>query len=219
MKYIQKNLKNEPASLKEKRSTPGAAFDDCNKDDIRKALLKEQGSICAYCMQRIDNTFDEKGLAITKIEHYQAKSGDNLLQLNYLNMLAVCRGNEGEAKHLQHCDTAKANSSITVNPMKTNCESQIGYESSGEIFSVNKTIHKDLVEVLKLNNQRLVELRKEAIKTARIAMMGSKGKKQTWSESDLKAEIKRWLQLSDEKYEPFCMAAVNYLQRKIARLP
>lgn len=204
--------------MKEKRSTPGATFDGCNKDDIRRALLKEQGSLCAYCMQRIDNTLDEKGIPITKIEHYQAKIGDNALQMNYLNMLAVCRGNEGEAKHLQHCDTAKGSDPITVNPMKKDCELQIGYESSGEIFSKNENIHKDLVEVLKLNNQRLVEWRKEAIKTARIAMMG-KGKNKTWSEGELRAEIKHWLEVTDGKYEPFCMAAVYYLQQKIARLP
>ena len=45
MKYIQKNIKNEPKSLKEERSTPNPNFDSCNKEDIRKALLREQGYI------------------------------------------------------------------------------------------------------------------------------------------------------------------------------
>ncbi len=221
MKHIEKRLKNEPASLKEKRSTPGASFDSCNKDDIRNALLKEQGYICAYCMQRISQNLNEEGKTVTKIEHYQAQSSDNSLQLNYMNMLGVCRGNEGEAKKLQHCDTARGNQRLTVNPLDANCESLVKYETSGDIYSDNENVNHDLTAILKLNNQRLVEYRKEAIDAARQAMMtrANKNKEQTWSKKDLTAEIKRWKSRVEGKFEPFCMAAVYYLERKLARLP
>ena len=222
MKFVKKNLKNEPASLKKKRSTPGSPpFDSCNKDDIRRALLKEQGYLCAYCMQRISEETDENGYPVTKIEHYQVQSGDNSLQLNILNMLAVCRGNEGEAKKLQHCDTSRGNQSLTINPMNENCEQLVEYETSGEIFSKNGAVQNDLANVLKLNNQRLVEYRKYAIDAARLAMIGRAGKNKagTWRKRDLTTEIKRWKSESDGKFEPFCMAAVYYLERKLARLP
>ena len=51
MIYIKK--RTEPSSLKEYRSQPNATYEGFrDKDDIRKALLKEQGCLCAYCMSR-----------------------------------------------------------------------------------------------------------------------------------------------------------------------
>jgi len=55
MRYIPKKISNEPASLRATRLTDGANFDSTNKSDIREALLKEQGYLCAYCMRRIEN--------------------------------------------------------------------------------------------------------------------------------------------------------------------
>ena len=43
----------EPASLTAYRKTVYATDDGCNKADIRKKLLAEQGCLCAYCMRRI----------------------------------------------------------------------------------------------------------------------------------------------------------------------
>ena len=70
MKYIQKNLKNEPISLKEKRSTPGANFDSCSKEDIRIALLAEQGKICAYCTFNNTNLRYFRNLSFASINFY-----------------------------------------------------------------------------------------------------------------------------------------------------
>jgi len=103
MKYI--NKKHEPDSLTAYRPTPNSNFNDCNKEDIRTLLLKEQGYICAYCMKRIDNKWNTKLKKFnTEIEHYKSqdvyngKKGKPNLTLNYNNMLAVCNGNAGMPK-------------------------------------------------------------------------------------------------------------------------
>ena len=61
MLYIKKG--KEPPSLTAYKKENNAYFDGCNKEDIRKNLLKEQGYLCAYCMRRIDQKH-------MKIEHW-----------------------------------------------------------------------------------------------------------------------------------------------------
>jgi uncharacterized protein (TIGR02646 family) len=109
MKYIHKEVSNEPQSLKEFRSTPNSTYDDCNKADIRKALLKEQGYLCAYCMSRISDKLDKDARPKMTIEHYDAQSTDEGGRLKYVNMLGVCRGGEGGPGHALHCDKSRRN--------------------------------------------------------------------------------------------------------------
>jgi hypothetical protein len=84
MRHISKNIRNEPKSLKEVRSTPGATFDDCDKSAIRQALLKEQGHRWAYCMSRISEQVDSAGKPRMKIEHYDAQSAASNKKLRQL---------------------------------------------------------------------------------------------------------------------------------------
>ncbi|MBQ6975507.1 MAG: hypothetical protein IJS81_08350 [Selenomonadaceae bacterium] len=76
MIYIEKNP--PPAEfLSFIKETPNIHFDDLPsdiKDILRKALLLEQGSLCAYCMSRINNQHTE-----TKIEYYRARNSANEL--------------------------------------------------------------------------------------------------------------------------------------------
>lgn len=143
MKYIQKDIRNEPQSLKTYRSTPNATYDDCNKADIRLALLKEQGFICAYCMKRISDKMDKRGNPITRIEHYTAQSTEESLRLNYLNMLGVCNGNEGNPRRLLHCDQSRGNILLTINPCEARCETLVKFRPDGEIYSDDETINTE----------------------------------------------------------------------------
>ena len=61
MRYIPKKSNNEPDSLRATRLTDGATYDECNKNDVREALLNEQGYLCAYCMRRIENERGDNG--------------------------------------------------------------------------------------------------------------------------------------------------------------
>jgi hypothetical protein len=60
----------EPAELVRYRAVPGAVYDGGDftlvKDAIRRALLAEQGHLCAYCMQRIS-------AETMKVEHWHSR--------------------------------------------------------------------------------------------------------------------------------------------------
>lgn len=65
MKQINKN--QEPQSLQEHRLKWFADYDNyLQKEELRESLLKEQGHICCYCMQRIKK--DKM-----KIEHWRSQ--------------------------------------------------------------------------------------------------------------------------------------------------
>ena len=110
MKYIEKNqsqkafqaIKNFKSSQKKIKKKP--VYDDFSNEDgrlaVQESLLHEQGNICAYCMQRIDQT--------GKIEHWDGQSKNEGETLNYNNMLAVCRGKMGEEVNDFHCDTRRS---------------------------------------------------------------------------------------------------------------
>ncbi len=72
MKYIEKKIGNEPKTLKSYRdTTPEASFKGFTDTDhlLKKALLAEQGHICAYCMQRISLKLNAKHKPRIEVEH------------------------------------------------------------------------------------------------------------------------------------------------------
>lgn len=122
MIYIQK--KPEPNLLLEYRHQINASFDDMDADvkiQLRESLLKEQGHLCAYCMRRITDAKD------TKIEHFEARTPENELQ--YHNLLAVCRGGDGGPVKAMSCDTKKGNRQIFINPLNKSDMERIYYLS------------------------------------------------------------------------------------------
>ena len=101
MIHILKN--REPQSFTTYRLTQDASYANIPstvKDDLKKSLLEEQGYLCAYCMSRIS-------LEKMKIEHFLPQSVYPSESLEYSNLLAVCRGYEGECSQNQTCDTKK----------------------------------------------------------------------------------------------------------------
>ena len=164
MRLIRKGP--EPASLAEYRKEPGASFRDCTcKDDIRDALLQEQGHLCAYCMRPIQ--WVRNGPGVTgeeirrrdmKIEHwYPERLLDDAGTLDYQNMLGVCKGrHEGEAEDT--CDTKKSGALITVDPRKQEHIDRIRYDIVDEeilIHSDDPDIDEDLKKRLNLNANQL----------------------------------------------------------------
>lgn len=215
MKFIAaKKAANEPREVVEKRTTPGSTFDDLPKAPLRAALLKEQGFICAYCMQRVK---DDAGS--TKIEHWSPRNKDN--EKDYMNLLAVCKGNEGKPPAEQHCDTLKGRQSMVVSPLKAICEQLVKFDPGGNIYSEDANIEAELKTILGLNRQNLVDERaklldrvKEAIQKTAKTNPDAKIKK-----SDLTAMLQDWQALKSGEYAPFCQVAIAYIHKKIARLP
>ncbi|WP_027001405.1 retron system putative HNH endonuclease [Hugenholtzia roseola] len=87
-----------PAPLLALQNVEGASYDDLrgsDKDEVKSALLENQGYICAYCMKPInENTMG--------IEHFKSQSTDPHLDLDFNNMLAVCRDQN------EHCDVYRS---------------------------------------------------------------------------------------------------------------
>lgn len=132
MIYIKKQA--EPGKLLQYRHQPGARFDDMDadvKEQLRESLLREQGHLCAYCMRRINGQSD------VKIEHLKARTPEN--ELLYHNLLAVCKGGEGEPPWAQSCDTKKGNRPLFISPLSRTDMNRIYYKNNGEIHSFDDT--------------------------------------------------------------------------------
>ncbi len=217
MKHIEKG--RPPKSLTEYKSTPSANYDGCNKEDIRKTLLAEQGAICAYCMGRISETWN-KNLQKYKIEieHFEAQNPEDTTSektLDYNNMLGVCNGNAGQPKKLLHCDKSKGNEplSMLLNPSSENIEQYIAYSSNGKIKSDHQEVNDQLNKVLNLNMQNLVNRRKAQLDIAvnRLKALNPKG---DWKASQLNKELKNWSNRNTKnEFNPYCGIVIYFLKK------
>lgn len=215
MKYIRKDVRNEPRSLRTFQATPGADYNGLHgsvKNDIRAVLSEEQGFICAYCMSRIEDT--PKGM---EIEHFitqtrhpsslHSEAAHKENQLLYINMLGTCHG-------ARRCSHIRENMPLTIDPRSPSCERLIRFDKSGVASSTQPEINTD-IETLQLN--KLTDQRRQVIDKAReeLKKIASKG---AWNNSILDREIERWKSLKRTRYglayEPYCMAAVHYLESK-----
>ncbi len=212
MKRIIKN--QEPKSLLEHRSQTEAHYDNYpQKGELRASLLTEQGHICCYCMQRIKN--DQM-----KIEHWRSQDEYPDLQLDYNNLLGACEGGQGSREHLQHCDTKKGNTPLTINPLDNlkNCEILIKYLSNGRIYSDDTVIDNELNDVLNLNMQTLVKNRGIVLDTI-LQQLKNEKIKGDWTVAILNKKIQEWSnKQKDDKYKPYCQIAIYYLKKKLSKL-
>ena len=81
--------------------------------EIRDALCRDQGSLCAYCQSRI-----RPDRASMKIEHWAARHDRSELVFEWGNLLGVCLGEQGnvQGNRLEdrfHCDAYRGNLSST----------------------------------------------------------------------------------------------------------
>lgn len=160
MRHIRKGAEPKRWLQFRKQKVPAPRFDDGPKDDLRKALLKEQGHLCCYCMHRI-----EDGPGGMKIEHWAPQSVHSALALDYTNLLAACNGGEGNPRRDQHCDTAKGNLVIGLDPRQPSCETHVVVTAMGEAIAARAapaSVGSDL-ETLNLNVARLRRGRAGAI--------------------------------------------------------
>lgn len=142
---IQKQ--KEPIELVRFRATPNARYDGMDsvcKSALKKALLQEQGFVCAYCMSRIE---EENCI----VEHWEPQSLNLVSGLDFGNMLAVCR-HENVVRAEQTCDVAKNGYRLKFNPGWDGNKLQIFYDyHSGEIHSRDVDFNMQLSRILNLN--------------------------------------------------------------------
>lgn len=224
MKYIEKRANNEPREVIEKRNTDGTTFDSLPKKILRTALLKEQGYLCAYCTKRIKNN------SVTRIEHFVPRKPDN--EKAYMNLLAVCDGNELahksqndsrsiKEKELKHCDVLKQNQKINISPLDKSCELLVQFSTSGEVYSNDTAVDLEIKEILGLNHETLIRERKLILNEVRKSIKdeANKNKDNKIRKGQLKSMISNWIQKNHKnQFYPFCRVAINYLEKRISRL-
>ncbi len=177
------------------------------KEAIRKALLKEQGYLCAYCMSRIEGE--------VKIEHWHCRSQYEAEQLDYKNLLCCCKGNEGDAVRNQHCDTRKGNSDIAYNPANVAHHRRlaISYSVKGDIISGDADFNQDLNERLNLNNTKLKNNRRAISDGVFDALGKTRG---TCSNAQLGKVLQKWITAdSNGKFKEYCDVAVFFLKKRM----
>jgi uncharacterized protein (TIGR02646 family) len=228
MKYIEKKASNEPQTLKTYReSTTNATFKGFGDTGqfIKKALLEEQGHLCAYCMKRISLKRSSLGRdqkatkPMIEVEHYLSQDEFPEKDLDYTNMLGVCNGfSEGDI----HCDKSKLEIRLKVlNPHSKKVENLIIYSSDGSIVPTKQTneIEHDF-KLLNLNNENLKKARRDAVDIAREQLIKQYPIKQ-WTKEIIQKEIEAWSRTyqrvneNDEiekRFRPFCQVAIWFLK-------
>lgn len=215
MLHIQK--KQEPASLTGYRKQQFAYYDGYpDKDDVREQLLEEQGHLCAYCMRRIDKEH-------MKIEHWYPEDRlSDLERLDYKNMLGACVGHILGTDGLDDtCDTRKGNKIIKVNPLDKSTLQKIQYRTAtGEIFSDDEEIRKDLHITLNLNSEKhqLMRNRKETLDSA-INEMSRLQQSGCWNRKLIENMLRLYQTAdTDGKKKEYAGIVCWYLQKKLIRI-
>jgi uncharacterized protein (TIGR02646 family) len=165
MRHIQKT--EEPQSFTEWKAiesqTLNCTYENLKnpqKCELHQALLQEQGYLCCYCEMRIERQDSH-------IEHVKPQNPYTELSLDYFNMLASCQGeNTPPLKKPIHCGQKKGNELLKISPLDPNCTEFFRYTEAGEIVpdqNRNGAIAKNTIDILGLNINKLIRLRKSAI--------------------------------------------------------
>lgn len=210
MKHIQK--RNEPKELRvwrDKQYIDGKYL-NCTYDDmpggikqvIKQQLLLEQGYLCCYTGQRIDENNSH-------IEHFkpQTRCGE-LEDVNYSNLLAAFPAGNLHAEYGAHAK-AGYDETLLVSPLNGACEKRFRYNQDGSVEASNKhdTHATKTVDQLCLNNSELVDLRKKVIADALF--------KFKISQAQLARIVDSYCERNpEEKFRPFCFV-IQQISAKI----
>jgi uncharacterized protein (TIGR02646 family) len=205
MRHIDKGP--EPRALKRHRSKLQARYDQFPKDVLHRALARDQGYLCAYCMQRIAPDIEHM-----KVEHWKAQSTHRDLELDWHNMLGVCKGGEGKVHRLQHCDSFRGNRDLVINPLK-HPEQYMSYTNQGEIRAKRSDIQRDIDKALNLNLNTLQRSRRQAWNAVHEELERAGDK--AFTPAALRRKI-RGLKQKDQKgkYRPFCEVMIFLLEKR-----
>ncbi len=214
MRSIAKGV--EPPSLTAHRKTPPCDYDNyTDKDGLRHSLVTEQRCLCCYCMARIHN-----GRDTMKVEHWRCQARYPEEQLSYRNLLATCRGGEGQPPRLQHCDTRKGDKDLQWNPAEPthHVETRIRYDADGAIRSDDGAFDAELKDVLNLNLPLLMNNRKRVYDALLDWWKYEKSRRHGPVPRE-RLERERARQMAGSgPLVPFCQVTIWLLGQKLARM-
>jgi uncharacterized protein (TIGR02646 family) len=209
MGMIRNHKKKEPKAWKAYRETSGVSYSPI--PELRNALLKEQGCICAYCMREVP-VKDETLLETSKIEHLKSRENFPNLQLDYNNMVICCPGFiNGD----EHCDKSKKSQALTFSPIEPYFFKTVSYSSKdAAIKSSNEDWDAEINDILCLNNAMLKANRNETLAGVRMVLENKK-----WKKSELEAKLEEWMNFDKNgKMKPYCGIVIWYLAKKIKQM-
>lgn len=134
------------------------------RNSIKSSLLKEQGYLCAYTMQRLATTSD------CHIEHVQPQNSAPNLDLDYGNM-AGCFPTDGGDTSYGFGAPIKGGTKIELNvdfvtPHNLGCEQRFKYDSKGGVHAAaGDAAAEKTISTLNLDHDALIDLRLRAIET------------------------------------------------------
>lgn len=208
MKLIVKGI--EPEEWKDFSETPGAVYQ--SKPCLREALYKEQGGICAYCMQRLRNELSGKegdSEISNRVEHIKCRDNYPQLQLDYQNMVLCCNGKTNGSTI--HCDRKKENTDISFSPLDTDFIETISYKKDGTISSSNRSWQTEMNLILNLNANIL-----KANRAAVLRGIVNRLNRKKWKKSEVRREFMNWNSIDTSGlYKSYCGVVVWYLNKKL----
>ena len=145
MHKLQKSI--EPTSLTKankaynRQTSQAKAWDEFDKDEVRKELKVTQNSLCAYCeISLTDNT---------RIDHFKPKKLDRELTFDWGNLVLSCDGKDS-------CDIKKDNNfqSYWINPYEDDPKGMFTFRTNGKIKGVTEDAIK-IIEDFGLYSTRL----------------------------------------------------------------
>ncbi len=189
--------------------TPGVQYQAV--PELRDALYKAQGYICAYCMRRIpvrDNNSNEDH----RIDHIKCRKKHPADELHYSNMVICC---PGAINGDPHCDKKKRDNDVTFDLFSDQFIQTLSYSTNtGEIKSTNSTWNDEINRFLNLNNSLLKANRRKVIASI-IEVFGER----KWKKREVKEQLKSWENLDEDgKYKPYCGVAIWFLKKTLPRL-
>jgi uncharacterized protein (TIGR02646 family) len=208
VRRIHKRSQEPPALLAyRKTADPNRSYVAfANKDELREPLLEDQGSLCCYCMRRIEPRD-------MKIEHYRSQHRHREQELDWRNLLAACNGGEGRPPASQTCDTRKADEDLVLDP-RTDSVRAIRYLGSGRL-DVDDPDHVDDVERrLNLNTTELRLARAQAIDNLRRELSRRFGSG-SWRRRDLERYLDGLRRL--RPFPEFLAVYEYWLEKKLTR--
>lgn len=217
MRLIRKSP--EPKVLVEYRALPDARYDHLETDDkaaVRAVLVRDQGGLCCYCMQRIHD-----GPKTVRIEHWKDQSNHPDRDLDWTNLFAACQGNEGKLPRDQHCDVRKGDRDIVLSPLEAKHVASLSYTGAGEIHSTDEALQQDIDDALHLNHEMLQNNRKSAVQAlvdGLISKQKKAGKPGAFPIAKLAAELSRCNEPDHAgRLPPYAGALAHWLKRRLGQ--
>lgn len=176
---------------------------------VKQRLLEEQGRLCCYTGRRVDEHSSH-------IEHFKPQSRcTNHEDVDYNNLLAAFPG-DNEKRKCAYGAHARDNcdESLLISPLHPSCENSFRFDEYGKIRAANNNDQRaqETIKRLRLCDQSLTELRRQAIETALYR------KKQPISPAQLQTIVERYcLRDRNGYFFPFCYVIVQAAQELLKK--